>query len=132
MSSTVDSHRNSLRSEETGGNLIRAVLKMLSMSEGIWFTDFGSFKLCGEGGYPIDLAPNQPLLAGEVVHRHRVLKQRVIAGHDGDAAIGDEVAGAVGFGVVADGGAFGQVDVAIDDAAADAAMASHDDVGEQD
>src|SRR6202167_2538006 len=72
------------------------------------------------------------LLAGEVIHRYRVLEERIVAGDDGDAAIGDEVAGAVGFGVVADGGAFGEMYVAIDDAAADAAMASHDDVREQD
>src|SRR5271170_4149494 len=74
----------------------------------------------------------QTLLAGEVVHRHRILEQRVVAGDDGDAAIGDEVARAVGFGVIADGGAFGEMDVAVDDAAADAAMASDGDVGEQD
>src|SRR5581483_1474562 len=35
------------------------------------------------------------------------------------------------FGVVADGGAFGNMDVAVDDGAADAAMASHIDVGEK-
>src|SRR5271166_2022217 len=63
------------------------------------------------------------LLAGEVVHRHRVLEERIVARHHGDAAVGDEVARAVGFGVVADGRALRQVDVAVDDAAADAAMA---------
>jgi len=39
---------------------------------------------------------------------------------------------AVGFGVIADGGSFGEMHVAIDDAAADAAVPSHGDVGEQD
>src|SRR5258706_362391 len=68
------------------------------------------------------------LLAGEVVHRHRVLKQRVVAGDDGDAAVGDEVARAVGFGVVANRRAFGEMDVAVDDAAAYTAMASHRDI----
>src|ERR1700730_12838410 len=71
------------------------------------------------------------LLAGEVIHRDGVLKERVVAGDDGNPAIGDEVARAVGFGVVADGGAFREMNVAVDDAAADAAVASHRDVREQ-
>src|SRR4029077_15580801 len=71
------------------------------------------------------------LLAGEVVHRYGILEQRVVAGDHGDAAVGDKVAGAVGFGVIADGGAFGEMYVAVDNAAADAAVASHSDVREQ-
>ena len=71
------------------------------------------------------------LLTSEVVHCHRILEQRVIPRDYGDAAIGDKVAGAVGLGVVANRGAFGQVDVAVDNAAADAAMASHGHMREQ-
>src|SRR5580658_9054537 len=72
------------------------------------------------------------LLGGEIVDGYGILKKGIIAGYDCDTAIGDEVAGAVGYGVVADGGAFGEMDVAVDDAAADAAMAPDGDVGEQD
>src|SRR5579872_319431 len=71
------------------------------------------------------------LLAGEVIHRDRVFKQRIVARHDGDAAVGDEIAGAVGFGVVADGGAFGQVHIAVDDTAAQAAVAADGYVGKE-
>jgi hypothetical protein len=35
------------------------------------------------------------LLAGEVINRHWIPEARVVAGNDGDAAIGDEVAGYV-------------------------------------
>src|ERR1700733_11528898 len=72
------------------------------------------------------------LLAGEIVDRHGILEERVVAGNHGDAAIGHEVAGAVGLGVIADGGAFREMNVAVDDAAADAAMASDGDVREED
>jgi hypothetical protein len=46
------------------------------------------------------------------------------ADDDDHAAFGDGVAGAVGIGIEADDGAFGQVDVAVDDGAADAAAAA--------
>ena len=52
--------------------------------------------------------PTFELLGGEIVDGDGVLKKGIIAGHDGNSAIGDEVAGAVGFGVIADGGAFGR------------------------
>src|SRR5271154_2451617 len=71
------------------------------------------------------------LLRREVVHGHRILKERIIARDHGDAALGDEIALAVGLGVEAYGGALGQVHVAVDDGAADAAAASNADVREQ-
>jgi hypothetical protein len=46
------------------------------------------------------------------------------ANDDDHAAFGDGVAGAVGIGIEADDGAFGQVDVAVNDGAADAAAAN--------
>src|SRR5580658_7296693 len=54
------------------------------------------------------------------------------ADYDHDAVFGYGVAGAVGFEVVADDRAFGKLDVAIDDAAADAAVAADGDVVEDD
>lgn len=72
-----------------------------------------------------------PLFAREVIHRDRVLEQRVIARHDRDAAIGDEVAFAIGFGIVANRRAFRNMHVAIDNGLLDAATASDVDVGEQ-
>src|SRR5580692_1526889 len=83
-------------------------------------------------GLQVHPHPAFELLGGEIVDGYGVLEERVVASNHGNAAIGDEVTGAVGFGVVADGGAFGEMDVAVDDAAADAAMASDGDVGEQD
>jgi hypothetical protein len=47
------------------------------------------------------------LFAGEIVHRDGIFEKRIIARDDSDAAIGHEVAGAVGFGVVADRRTFG-------------------------
>src|SRR5580704_12504151 len=65
------------------------------------------------------------LLAGEVVHSDWIFEQGIIAGHDRDSAVGDEVALPVCFGIIADGCAFGDVYVAIDDGLADAAMPAH-------
>src|SRR5690348_755617 len=62
------------------------------------------------------------LLRGEVIHRHRILKQRVVAGDHGDAAVGDEITLAVSLGVVADYGTFGDMDIAVNDGTADAAV----------
>ncbi len=56
----------------------------------------------------------------------------VVAGDDGEAAGGDEVVLLVLVGVVADDGAVGDVDVAVDDGVADAAVAADVDVGEDD
>src|SRR5580692_1603787 len=53
--------------------------------------------------------------------------------HDYDyAVLGDRVSRAVGFGVVADYGAFWQADVAVNDGAANAAAAADDHVVEND
>src|SRR5437762_9700072 len=71
-------------------------------------------------------------LRREVVHSDGILEQRVVAGDDDDAGFGDEVALAVGFGVVADSGALGEMNVAVDNGAADAAVASDADVSEED
>src|ERR1017187_3195774 len=62
----------------------------------------------------------------------RVLVDGVVAGDDGEAALGDEVVFLVLVGVVADDGAVGDVDVAVDDGVADAAVAADVDVGKDD
>lgn len=91
----------------------------------------------GKDGAPsaLELMPPKSrqngLFAGEVVDGDGVFEERVIAGDDGDAAFGDEIALAVGVGVEADGGAFGKMDITIDDGTADAAVASDADVGEE-
>src|ERR1700722_12160623 len=71
------------------------------------------------------------LLAGEIVHSHRSLKQRIVAGDHGDAALGHEISLPVGFGVVADGGAFGDMHVAVEDGFANTATATDADVRKQ-
>ena len=60
-----------------------------------------------------------------------VLVDGVVAGDDGDAARGDEVVFGGLLGVIADDGAVGEVDVAIDDGLADAAVAADVDVAEK-
>src|ERR1700687_2002315 len=72
------------------------------------------------------------LLAGKIVHSHRSLKQRIVAGDYGDAALGHEITLPVGLGVVADGGAFGDMDIAVEDRFANTATAPHADVRKQD
>src|SRR4029077_125434 len=72
------------------------------------------------------------LFAGEVVYGDRVFEQRVVARNNCDSTVGYEVTLAVGFGVVPDGGAFGDVHVAVEDGSADAAAAAYADVREQD
>src|ERR1035437_4902595 len=74
----------------------------------------------------------QLLLAGEVIHSDRILEQRIVSGDYGDAAFGDEVTLAVGLGVVADGGALGNMHVAVEDRLANAATAADADMREQD
>src|ERR1700737_1875405 len=64
-------------------------------------------------------------LAGEVIHRDRIFEQGIIAGHHGNSAVGDEVALPVGLRIVADGCAFRDVYVAINDGLADATMPPH-------
>src|ERR1700760_2909874 len=54
----------------------------------------------------------------------------VVAGDDGEAVRGDEVIFLIFVGIVADDGAVGDVDVAVDDGVADAAVAADVDVGE--
>ncbi len=49
-------------------------------------------------------AETAALLCREVIHGHRALEQRVIARDYGDAAIGDEVAFLIGFGIEPDDG----------------------------
>src|SRR6266404_747128 len=68
------------------------------------------------------------LLAGEVIYAHRILEKGIITRDHGDTRIGDEVFFLVFFRVVADHRPFGDVDVAVDDSTADAAMAAHIDV----
>src|ERR1700691_1475534 len=57
-----------------------------------------------------------------------VLEERGVAGDNGQARRGDEVAALVFNRVVANHSAFGDVDVAVDDGAADAAVAADVDV----
>src|SRR5260370_10783297 len=71
-------------------------------------------------------------LRGEIVHSDGILEQGIVAGDDDDAGFGYEVALTVGFGVVADSGAFREMNVAVDNDAADAAEASDSDVSEDD
>src|SRR5208337_4359373 len=71
------------------------------------------------------------LFAAEVVHRDGVFKQGIVARDHGDTALGYEVALAVGFRVIADAGAFGNVHIAVDDGLANAAMAAHVHVGKK-
>ncbi len=61
-----------------------------------------------------------------------VLVDAVVAGDDGEAVGGDEVVFLVFVGVVADDGAVGDVDVAVDDGVADATVPADVDVGEDD
>src|SRR5713101_9562001 len=56
--------------------------------------------------------------------RFGLLDQRFLADDDDDAGIGDVEAAAVGFEVVADLGALGKTDMAIDDGAADSRVAA--------
>src|ERR1700684_4278881 len=71
------------------------------------------------------------LLAGEVIHGDRIFKQRIVPRDHGDAAFGDEITLAVGLGVIADGCAFGDVHVPVEDGFANATTASDADVREQ-
>src|SRR4051812_28399631 len=63
-----------------------------------------------------------PLLAGEVVRGDGIFEQGIVAGHDGDAGLGDEVILLVGLRIEADHGAFGDMHVAIDDRLLDLAV----------
>src|SRR4029077_2918231 len=65
---------------------------------------------------------SRSLLAGEVIHRDWILKQRIIARHHSNSTLSDKVALAVSLGVVADAGALRDVYVAVDDGLADAAV----------
>src|SRR5579872_1915631 len=81
---------------------------------------------------PLSSGERAGLLAGEVVHRYGVFEERIIAGDHGDATVGDEVTGTVGFSVVPDGGAFRQMHVAIDNAATDTTVTPYCHVREKD
>src|SRR5579862_5787097 len=76
----------------------------------------------------------EPLFAAflQEVGSDRVLVEGVVAGDDGKAAGSDEVVLAVFGGIVSDDGAFGKMHVAVDDGAADAAVASDVDMREDD
>src|SRR4029077_11071879 len=65
---------------------------------------------------------SRSLLAGEVIHRDWILKQRVIARHHRNSTFSDKVALAISLGVVADAGALRDVYVAVDDGLANAAV----------
>src|ERR1700721_4293457 len=71
-------------------------------------------------------------LAGEVIHGDWIFEQGIVACNHADSALSYEITLPVGFGVVADGGALGNVYVAIDDGLADAAMPAHIYMGKQD
>src|SRR5256885_2349957 len=64
---------------------------------------------------------NVRLFAGEVVHGHGIFEEGIIPGDDGDAAFGDEIALPVGFSIVANRSALGNVDVAVKNRLADTA-----------
>src|ERR1051326_6305299 len=64
------------------------------------------------------------LLAREVIHRRRALEERVIPRDHGNAGLGYEVALPIRLGVITDDRALGDLDVAIDDRAADPGVAS--------
>src|SRR5262249_33830322 len=72
------------------------------------------------------------LFGGEVVHGDGILEERIVSRHHGDSAFGHEVTLAVGVAVVADGRAFGDMDIAVNDGALNAAVASDVHVREQD
>src|SRR5260370_1984502 len=63
------------------------------------------------------------LEGGVDLGRFGLLDQRFLADDDDDAGIGDVEAAAVGFEVIADLGALGEADVAVNDGAADARVA---------
>src|SRR5215813_15160562 len=63
------------------------------------------------------------LFCGEVVHSDWILEQRIVARHDGNAALGHKIPLAVSFGFVTDCGSFRNVHIAIDNRLADSAMA---------
>src|SRR5260370_16673525 len=81
------------------------------------------------GSKPLDCPIS---LRGEVVHSDGILEQGIVAGDDDDAGVGNEVALTVGFGVVADIGAFREVNVPLANGAPDASAASEADVSEED
>lgn len=68
----------------------------------------------------------------EVIHRDGIFKQRIIPGHDRDAALGYEIALAVRIGIEANGGALRDVHVTVKDRASDMAVASYADMRKKD
>src|SRR5271170_3905038 len=62
----------------------------------------------------------------------RLLDHGFRAHDDDNAVFGDRIPGAIGFEIVTDDGAFGQLDVAVNDRAADAAVAADRDVVKDD
>src|ERR1700733_7455056 len=72
------------------------------------------------------------LFARKVIHGNGIFEERIIASDHGDPAVGDEITGAIGFRVVANRRAFREMDVAVDDAAAYAAMASYGNMRKKD
>src|SRR5580700_11898390 len=87
-----------------------------------WEPESQSMKVCACEYAGQITKEDVPLLASEVIHRHRILEQRIITCHHGDSAIGDEVALPVGLRIVADGRALGNVYVTINDCLADSTM----------
>src|SRR5436305_12316565 len=60
----------------------------------------------------------------EVIDCDRVLEEGVVASNHRDTGLGDEVSLAVGLDVIADGGSFGDVNVAIQDRFANSTVAA--------
>src|SRR5690349_11148134 len=65
------------------------------------------------------------LFTREVIYRDRILKKRIIARHHGDSAVGHEILLAVGLGIETNRSSLGDVHIAIDNGAANSAMASN-------
>jgi hypothetical protein len=110
---------------------------MIFLGYEIWNSGPGAFPKNGEnvlvlmGKMSLCFSTPAASFAGEVVDRYRVLKERIVAGHDGDAAVGHEILLPVGFAVEADRGALRNMDIAVDDCPAYAAMTADVNVRKQ-
>src|SRR5258708_5799747 len=76
--------------------------------------------------------PSPGLFASEVIHRHWILEERVIARDDRYSAVGNEVLLPVSLRVETDSGALGDVDITVNDGPPNAAMAANVHMREQD
>src|SRR3954454_23180809 len=72
--------------------------------------------------HKISLEDLESSFASEVIRRDGIFEQGIVARHDRDAGLGDEIILLVSFRVEADHGTFRDVDVAIDDGLLDLAV----------